>query len=74
MAREDNMYRHVTIRTDVGDDYRMTITNYPGGYCMEPGRFDLTEKDYAPLRKAWDWGSGKREGAKAEEVRKMLGI
>ena len=74
MASEDHMYRHATIRTDVGDDYRMTLTNYPGGYSLTPGKFDLTEAQYAPLRKAWDWGIGKREEARVDEVRKMLNI
>lgn len=72
MAREDHLYRHATIRTDVGDDYRMTLTNYPGGYSITPGQFDLTEAEYIPLRNAWNRGSGKREEAKVEDVRKML--
>lgn len=74
MAGPDHMYRHATIRTDIGDDYRMTITNYPGGYAMDPGRFNLTEQEYAPLREAWDWGSGNRKQANEGFVRKMLGL
>ena len=78
MARIEHLQRSATIRTPLGDELIMWLTNYPGGYTLSKadgsGYFDISETAWKFLKDAFDAGIGIRSKAKVEDVCKMLGL